>query len=64
MIRYGQVLVRPSSSPIEAFRREIRLLLEAGQEREAFGLTIGLALLTCERVEVLWERETTTHDLI
>lgn len=57
MIRTGQVLVRPSTDPPAAFRREIAALLEAGHQKEAFGLTIGLALITCERVEVLWEQQ-------
>jgi len=54
MIRVGQVLVSPSKDPATAFRREIAALLAEGHEQEAFGLTVGLALLTCERVEILW----------
>lgn len=64
LVRTGQVLVRPNNDPTSAFRREIQALLSEGHEAEAFGLCIGLALITCERVEVLWERETTTLELI
>lgn len=64
LVRTGQVLTRPSRDPRGAFEREIAALLAEGQREEAFGLTIGLAILTCEPVEVLWERATTTHELI
>lgn len=53
--RTGQILVRPSTDPTAALRREIEALLAEGHEDVAFGVCIGLALLTCERVEVLWE---------
>jgi hypothetical protein len=54
-VRTGKVLVPPSPDPTTAFRREVTALLAEGHEKEAFGLCVGLAMLTCQPVEVLWE---------
>jgi hypothetical protein len=64
LVRTGKVLVRPNNDPKSAFQREIAALLSEGNEEVAFGVCVGLALITCERVEVLWEKATTTHALI
>jgi hypothetical protein len=54
--RPGKVLVRPNSDPKSAFERELDAALAAGDERVAYGLCIGLALITCETTEVLWAK--------
>jgi hypothetical protein len=64
LVRTGRISVRPSRDPYRAFQREIKSLLEDGHEREAFGLCVGLAIISLETVEEIWERETTTHALI
>lgn len=52
----GKVLVRPNNDPKSAFERELDSALAAGDERVAYGLCIGLALITCETTEVLWTK--------
>lgn len=54
--RPGKVLVRPNSDPKSAFERELDSALAAGDERVAYGICIGLALVTCETMEVLWAK--------
>ena len=65
LVRTGQVLIKHNGrDPKEAFENVIGQLLAEGHDREALGLCIGLALLWCERVEVLWEKAIAAHELI
>lgn len=59
----GQVLVMPSSDHYDAFVREIDAAMAAGEREQAYGLTIGLALLWCLPVEDLWREACNRDDL-
>lgn len=52
-VRQGKISSVPS--PIAACRREVASFLSEGHEAEAFGVCVGLAILTAQPVEVLWE---------